>query len=532
MVGVPGDTDKCTYEKDYDWDDLNGIAGATKKFSAQSLSTLTANNSLYVKGTCMNQTVGFTPSVAIPVGGKIELKMHSNWAFTTNSDVHSPSLADEDTAAGVSVDYTNTQSGREVTISDFAAVAIGTTISIELTDILPSAETVVTKVDFVSELNTYNADNELLNVWDTSNTDTKITINQDYEETAKGTSSNWTVELTPDNAKVTIGADTHLKFKLSEKLCAGSVLTITSPLGVKLAAGDIKDSCWSNKIYSECRAETNGFKLTFAEEINSDTLIELYIEKASTLPTVTTATTNGFKASASWSNVTNFINDTANTVTFTASAEISGVTITDKKLEQSVKNAGEYSEYTFKFKSSRGYVLKDKFTIEFPAEYDAFVANAKQVFDDSDDYYVNCSSDALKEIWCTVCRHRITIWGETAVDDQTEIDITIEDVMNPKVMSLAAGKFILGQLDENDEYKVLDVAFDATGIATTALPKSDIVMKSVDVSSHELFKSAADYTFTFFLDTKPTAEQNLQVDFPPQFELAVDDGKDDYVCAT
>jgi hypothetical protein len=358
----------------------------------------------------------------------------------------------------LTLDHGSPQSGLTTEITNFALVTSGSVLSITLTNIKPSNHNDdSTKDNFVSVLESLDATGAKLNVWDSDDDNGKVSVSQDYvpSTTAKGSSSNWAHSLTPDNAGVLVGADASIKFKLSETLCIGSVLKIESPLTVKLAAGDIKDSCWSNKLYTSCQATTNSFTLKLGAEVPSGQEIKLYFEQALTLPGDTTATATGFKVKADWEDTSEFVSDTETTRKFTAEAKLpTSAAFTGKGFSMSIKNAGEYSDYTFKFKSSRGYVLKDCFYIDFPAEFDAFVGSAGIWYQvqEPDTYYLNCSSTSLGNVECTVDKHRVTVTGTTAVDSANEIDITIQDVMNPTKMGASNEKIMIAQADESKNY--------------------------------------------------------------------------------
>lgn len=81
------------------------------------------------------------------------------------------------------------------------------------------------------------------------------------------------------------------------------------------------------------------------------------------------------------------------------------------------KNAGEYADYTFTFKSSTGYNATDKIVIYFPVEFDPFVGHASQWLDNENGtYFMKCSSIAMSLSWCTVNKWKVTIVGTQAVE--------------------------------------------------------------------------------------------------------------------
>lgn len=285
--------------------------------------------------------------------------------------------------------------------------------------------------------------------------------------------------------------------------------------------------------YRKCETLSDGaVQLTLDADINAQ-YIELYIEKTITLPTTTTESTSGWSVKASWHSNTDYIADTTTTASlkFTPGAALSE-SFSGQAFSQSIKNAGEMADYEFKFKSSIGYTVGQTFTVDFPEDFDPFVGNAAKWFANENNYYLECSSSAMTYVWCTVDKRRVTVSGSAAVDKLIEIDFTIKTVCNPPKVSGTTTKLILAQLDSAGVYQAIDEDFADGGVTTTAVPGAGVTLKSVKSSDHKLFTTNSDYTFEFLLDNNTVENESVSVDFPPQYDLWLNDGDKDYGCST
>ena len=260
------------------------------------------------------------------------------------------------------------------------------------------------------------------------------------DSSTAGISSAWSHTITPPNVSQT-NANGNLKFKVSQTLPKGSIITIAYPANLSNALGsvsDIKDYCWSTVQYSAVSTSGNSLILTTAVDVETGSEIEIYIDGGFNTPTTTTTSTNGFDVTASWNSIT-IIDDlsvgySASSM-FTASAAIVSQ-VTEDSISISVKNAGESSDYAFSWKSSVGYTVGDSILITFPRLYDLFVGNASEWFTEEPNvYYMPCSSNALGASWCTVSKRVVTITGSKPVEATSEIDVTIHDVHNPAAVN-------------------------------------------------------------------------------------------------
>lgn len=65
----------------------------------------------------------------------------------------------------------------------------------------------------------------------------------------------------------------------------------------------------------------------------------------------------------------------------------------------------------------------------------------------------------------------------------------------------------------------------------TALPGA-ITVRSVEASSQNLYQDNVDYVFKIYVPTSITIAHELQILFPRQFDLYINDGLTEYTCST
>jgi hypothetical protein len=99
---------------------------------------------------------------------------------------------------------------------------------------------------------------------------------------------------------------------------------------------------------------------------------------------------------------------------------------TSSSLSFDPKTAGEWSTFTFTFKSSQAHTATDKFVIVFPDEFDAYIGMSMNKFsNEPTTYYIDCSSSALGTFWCMVDHWELWIMGSSDVVANTDISITV-----------------------------------------------------------------------------------------------------------
>lgn len=337
-----------------------------------------------------------------------------------------------------------------------------------------------------------------------------------------GSSLDWVTSFIPNNASAGT-ADAHLKFKVDMPLPKGTTVTIDFPANLANvhSSGHINNSCWSTVRYQSCQINSGNLQIVTDENVSSSSEIELYVNKGFTLPTVVTASTDVFKVIATYGGLT-IVSDAATIVAskqFTATTAIAG-TITVPSVTMSNNNAGEFADYTFKFKASTGYTVGDKIVIYFPNAFDPFVGMAGTWLDnESSTYYLECSSTALGLSWCSVDKWKVTIMGSSAVAAENEIDITLNHVANP-AEGTTSEKLMVAVVNASGVYQAQDTAFGTNGVTTVKPPAKNITFKSVMSSNHYLFSTGSTYTFEFYLnDAGIESDESISVMFPMQYDL-------------
>lgn len=232
----------------------------------------------------------------------------------------------------------------------------------------------------VESLVVTDVSNNVINEWDKSTAEVNVT--QPSGTVVDGSSSAWTTALTPDNQGVNTAylADGHLKFKMSNAVPKGTTVEIAASNNVALgASGNLKDLCFSSKIYTSCEVNSSKVKLVFGEDIAALSEVELYLSQTYALPNAAGQSTTGWRVEATYSGNT-IVNDIVTGVqAWTPGAAVTG-TITSQSLTMTNNNAGEYSDYTFSFKTDTGYTVGETIEISFPHEFDPFVGGASQWF--------------------------------------------------------------------------------------------------------------------------------------------------------
>jgi hypothetical protein len=166
--------------------------------------------------------VTVTTSTIIPTGGKITMIYNSAWAFTANSVCTISGLTP---ATGSTViGNTNPTSAQTITLTNFADVSSGTTISISCT-YLTGPSTAGNATVMVASYVTYDVLGNQINKWCTPDKTVNVTL---VDVSPVGTSSDWAHTIAPSNISQT-GVSGSFKFKLSQTLPKGSVVTIAYP---------------------------------------------------------------------------------------------------------------------------------------------------------------------------------------------------------------------------------------------------------------------------------------------------------------
>ena len=182
---------------------------------------------------------------------------------------------------------------------------------------------------------------------------------------------------------------------------------------------------------------------------------------------------------------------------------------------------GEFADYTFRFKSSVPLGSTDLIKITFPNEFDAFVGDAGEWFEnDPGTFYIECESEVIGSILCTVEHWEVTIQGNSEITANTQISITIKNVRNPAPKE-TSGNFSIAHIEAAGAYLAFNPTFGT--VTPTALAKN-ILVKMVEADGDNLFDTNVDYQFRFYLDDTISDTKNLKVKFPRQYDLWINDG--------
>jgi hypothetical protein len=125
---------------------------------------------------------------------------------------------------GTAIGNTNPTTGQAITLSNFAEVPLGNSISVSCTYLKgPTAANTVQVM--VASYYTYDPLGNQINKWCTTDKTVNVTL---VSVSPVGTSSDWAHTIAPSNISQT-GVSGSFKFKLSQTLPKGSVLTIAYP---------------------------------------------------------------------------------------------------------------------------------------------------------------------------------------------------------------------------------------------------------------------------------------------------------------
>lgn len=317
----------------------------------------------------------------------------------------------------------------------------------------------------------------------------------------------------------------------------GSIIAIDLPDNLTnslSSSSDISEYCWSKTTYVTCRTNSSGeIELTTAVDVSSGTLIEIYVEDFFT--TGTAAGSTGFDIKADWQSI-NLVLDTttySNDQKFTPGSSLSGATFSVPVVSMSATNEASMSDVTIQFKVTTGVLATDHLKIQFPREFDPFVGDASiMLSEESSTYYLECSSTSLGLCWCTVDKHTVTVMPSTAVEASGLVDITIKNVSNP-IAGTTSNKLRVAVVGSDNAYKAYTADLTSAGLTTVALPVNNIPIQSVEANNRHLFSTGVEYTFKFYINSGSLAtDESVQVMFPNQYMLYINDGADEYTCSS
>ncbi|CAG9312215.1 unnamed protein product [Blepharisma stoltei] len=495
---------QCTYRDtltNYD------LAVATLKEPTFSPTTVSLKGPDSVDTTI---TISFSTVNAISAGGSITIVFAESWDFTYVSFGIS-GLSDQSSSQKLSKQYSS--SSTTLVISQFAAVSSSTSITITANHVFPPSSG-TDPIYYITSIYTQDADsNYYIDSLSTFTAKCSLTAAADA-----GTTTNWKAASYPNQAGIP-GVDFFLSFSLPKRVPAGGTISISAfDTWQYSASGDIKNSCWSNIVYSSCTVSSGSSEiiLTLSQDLLSSTTVQVYLDNALNLPSSAGTTSGGFKVISAWNGVTITSDTTA--ASFTVNSAVTGTLVpaTSNSLTMSITNAAEYSSYTFRFTSAQ-VDANDYFWIIFPRSYyDPYIGKADNYMTDCEpySYYIPCSSSSLGSISCTADHWYVVVSGiDKTVSASTTIDITISEVMNPAKGQ--TGNFEVYHLNSAGTVKAYEEEFGT--VTTTDLAPSSVIFKSISTDQVELLE-IANYTLEFYYAGDVNNTLRFEIGLPSQYD--------------
>lgn len=468
----------------------------------------------------IDMTVKFTTAHSIPVGGSIKIEIDdSKWEYVysySNLPISYSGIADQDADTLIECVY----SSGAYLISGFAAVNANVEITIVLPNLIPPEYVDATAIDFLISIATYqdNAQsNEIDSILGTDTTGDDITITANTATAGRSTIQEFIT--IPMNAGLPSAVDLYLKFSFNYNIPAGGSFDLTlANLVWQYSSGDLSDYCWLNgNYYILCDLSGSTLTVYLADDYSANDELELYIEGAVKNPANTTPVTGALSFAAHYGTLTIFTDAAATSFTATSAA----AAITEPAISVDPTNMGEVADYSFSFKSAVDFAEGDTIWIQFPDDYDFLLGGAEEMFQEEEgNYYIDCASEALGDIWCTVDRRIVVVSGAGAVLAGTAIDVELYGIMNPAMISTTTGNFMLYHYDPVNE--TAKAALQTFGTVTiTAAVSSNVLIKSVEISDNSLF-SSSDITFTFYMAETMIDTDWILAEFPSNWQLKAD----------
>lgn len=353
---------------------------------------------------------------------------------------------------------------------------------------------------------------------------------------APGVATFETIRVLPPNAG-TQNNDLYVRFYMQYDLPANSVITLASGY-TPLTGSDLKAKCWLSPLaYSSCAVSGSDFTLTLSQSYTALSLLELFIRSAVNAPTdVSTASTTtvySFKVKASWGGA--LLIDHPTTLSpsqiITPAAKVTTqIAAGTVPIAFSPTNAGESASYTFSFTLNVSPATADSIWLVWPDDFDPYIGKATETLSqEPGNFYLPCASAQLgASVSCRVDHWTLVLSGFTAGTAPLAVSLQVDQVINPAA-AVVTGNFRLLHFDGNS---TLVEDLNALGtVKPTALPVGLIDVRTVASTAQDLF-SSGDYTFELYVADTFSITSQLQVIFPPQYALSLQDKKDSYSCNT
>ena len=500
-------------------------------------------------GVDVTETVSFTLSHGIDLGGWIYIRLNAAWGVY--DDYTSCSVVGLDQAV-LGTPVSCTVSSGNFIIRGFAGfVGINRRyVSVRIDHLAAPANTGDNE-EFFAELSSYPS-------WvTTAVTTTAIDTYKDLSTGSSTSKMKVTAALTvpvvkyekirifPSNAGVS-DSDLYLRLRFGYRLPPRTNLYVTFPTQYIASnptnCTQVADICFSYNIlfrtcgcYFSASGTKIGLTLTLNEELRANATLELYFDHAINPPasvyTATGTSADGFYTRAVWYNT--IISDDGSTY------RSEQLVVPDAQLTGGINPVGttplladpttsyESSKYTFSFSLSTALNTADTIYIIFPDDYDPFIGNSEQWFEtEVGNFYLPCASQQLQTVLCRADHRLVIVQGSVVVNALTTIVLEISGVRNPKQGQ--TGNFKI--LHENAAGTITEIASSFGSLTITSLPL-DLTIKTIDVTSRTI-GSVGDYSLTLYMTDTFLSNTELKVNFPKEMDLMYVDQKTNYPCLT
>ena len=470
-------------------------------------------------GVSVKQLVSFSLSHGIPTGGTISMTFDVNWSNTGTCSLC--------LAGGLTPVTGNTVlcalTGNSVVVSGFTAFATpSTSLTIEVRGLLPPQLVTSTPLSFVTSLSSQTSSGSVI---DSASifSGTLVTVTPGSNP---GTTT-WAAKQTFPSVAGTTNVDLYLKFSFAHALPTCGIITLTSPLAFK-QTGDIKNACFlSPLLYSSCTLSGSQLSITLSQDYSANTPLELYLDAMVDNPSNASPTSLGFSTTTSWATVTvdTDIGTVQGSQNFQAAPALTTTLSSTSVVSFAPKTAGEEASYIFEFKDTANFAASDQYWVVFPQQYDYFLGDALHWFSSEPfTYYLDCTCSQLGTAWCTVDHNIVVVSGNLAFTGGTQIAITLNGVRNPSVGETSS--FQLYHVDSSGSFISINQSF---GSVTTVALAENMSIRSVEVTNNRLFRTA-DYTWRVYVVDTMFLDSQLQVHFPPEYDLEKLDQRSSYAC--
>ena len=420
------------------------------------------------------------------------------------------------------------QTGTSFISNGFAANQIttdipsGSTITIKVTGAqVPTSTASAAYYGFTSVYVQYGATN--IYAWVAATNDAAVGLIKTQTTVSVGTpagSSNISlVSLFPNTLGAT-GAYLQLQFSPVYALPAGSVVTISG--NSFLADASATSNTWCNYGFTSVSVTSSNLVFTLNSAVPAGALVELRKDRALSISAAATSPGPAFLITAYYGS-TSIIYDSPTSVTaaskpiYTARPTAS---VTSATLTLNQTNFGVFSVHNFTFKLSVNSRSTYYYCFDADGNYDAHFGDWVNFHEAPGIYYVWAYSHAISSyVMCTV-DHWVVICGSVGVIKAgSAIDFSF-NAWNSNVQSVTWNLYIV-VMNGNAMVSVVAPYYLITA-GLTAIPAANVDLYFVTHKSTPA--ETYDLTFQALISEIYSAGASIFIEFPPEFELGVDNG--------